>query len=152
VAFSVKDRLVAGGLAGIIAGLIQYVYGLIVLKLGLTDRIFGQYSDVLFSNRVYTGFLGAIMSILTHLAVTLITGVLFAYIIEKTSSRYYLLKGAGYGFVLWFLLSSFGTIYKMPLFTDIPAQSALVVLVGAIIYGIALAYILKIMDRKSSLL
>lgn len=34
-----KDRLVAGGLAGMIAGLIEYAYGLIMRRLGFTDRI-----------------------------------------------------------------------------------------------------------------
>ncbi len=147
-----KDRLVAGGLAGIIAGLIQYAYGLIVLILGLTDRIFGQFSDIVFGGRVYSGILGIILSILTHLAVTISMGVLFAYIIEKTSSRYYILKSVGYGFVLWFFLSGFGTIFRLPLFVNIPAQPALVILVGAIIYGLALGYTLKMIDKKSNLL
>ena len=147
-----KDRLVAGGLAGMIAGLIQYVYGLTVLQLGLTDRIFGQFSDIIFSGRVYTGLLGTVVSILTHLAVTLTLGVLFAYIIAKTSSRYYLLKGAGFGFLLWFFLTGFGNIFRLPLFVDIPVQSALVILAGAILYGLVLGYTLKLFDKKSSLL
>ncbi len=147
-----KDRLVAGGLAGIIAGLIQFGYGMIVKSLGLTDRIFGQFSDIVFGGRVYTGPLGFILGILTHLAVTITFGVLFAYIIEKTSSRYYIIKSVGYGFLLWFFLSGFGTVLRLPLFEYIPAQPALVILVGAIIYGLALGYTLKIIDKKSNLL
>ncbi len=147
-----KDRLVAGGLAGIIAGLIQYAYGLTVKGLGLTDRIFGQFSDVIYTARIYTGVLGFILSVLTHSAVSLVAGVVFAYIIEKTSSRYYMLKGAGYGFILWFFLSGFGTIFRLPLFIDIPQISALTILVGAVIYGLVLAYTLKLIDKKSRLL
>ena len=147
-----KDRLVAGGLAGMIAGLIEYAYGLIMRRLEFTDRIFGQFSDIVFGGLVYGGIVGAVISLLTHLAVTITFGVLFAYIIQKTSSRYYLIKSLGYGFLLWFFLSGFGTIFRLPLFEDIPAQPALVILGGAIIYGLALGYTLKIIDRKGKLL
>lgn len=147
-----KDRLVAGGLAGVIAGIIQFGYGMAALHLGITDRIFGQFSDIIFGGQLYRGPLGLLLSILTHLAVTLSLGVLFAYIIAKTSSRYYLVKSIGYGFLLWFFLSGFGTIFRLPLFSGIPIQPALVILVGAILYGLVLGYTLKIIDKKSKLL
>ena len=147
-----KDRLVAGGLAGAIAGLLQYGYGVAALKLGLTDRIFGQFSDIVFGGRVYSGVLGTVISILTHLAVTITLGVIFAYVIQKTSSRYYLLKSAGYGLLLWFFLSGFGTILRLPLFEHIPEQPALVVLGGSLLFGLVLGYTLKLIDGKSKLL
>ena len=147
-----KDRLVAGGLSGAIAGLVQYAYGLLALNLGLTDRIFGQFSDVIFAGRVYTGTLGFVLSVLTHLAVTIPLGILFAYIIALTSSRYLLIKSVGFGFLLWFFLSGFGAILRLPLFIDMPEQPALVILVGAVIYGIVLGYALKILDKRSYLL
>lgn len=147
-----KDRLVAGGLAGIIAGLIQYAYGLITEAIGFSDRSFGQFSEIVLSSRVYTGVLGFVMGLLSHIAVAIMFGVLFAYLIEKSSSRYYLIKGAGYGLVLWFLLSGFGTVAKLPLFEDIPPLPALDILIGSILYGVILGYSLKIIDRKSNLL
>ncbi len=147
-----KDRLVAGGLAGMIAGIIQFGYGMAALQLGITDRIFGQLSDIIFGGQVYSGPLGLLLSILTHLAVTMALGVLYAYIIAKTSSRYYVLKSIGYGFLLWFFLSGFGSILRLPLFWGIPLQPAFVILGGAILYGLVLGYTLKIIDRKGKLL
>jgi uncharacterized membrane protein YagU involved in acid resistance len=148
----VKDRLVAGGLAGMIAGFIQYAYGLITEAIGITDRAFGQFSEIVLSSRIYTGVLGFVIGLLAHLAVTIMFGVLFAYLIEKSSSRYYLLKGAGYGLVLWFLLSGFGTVARLPLFEDIPPLAALDILIGSLLYGVTLGYVLKIIDKKSNLL
>ena len=147
-----KDRLVAGGLSGIIAGLIEYIFSIFLKALGWTDRYYGQFSDIIFNNRVYTGILGTILSILTHLALTTVLGVIFVYILAWTSSRYYLLKGAGYGFVLWFSLSGLGTIFRMPLFIDIPEKTAFSLLAGALVFGLTLAYSLRLMDRKSALL
>ncbi len=147
-----KDRLVAGGLAGIIAGLIQYVYGLLTEAIGFTDRSFGQFSEIVLSSRVYTGVLGFIIGLVSHIAVAIMFGVIFAYIIAKTSSRYYLLKGAGYGLVLWFLLSGFGTVARLPLFEDIPPLDASDILIGSILYGLVLAYTLKLLEKKTKLL
>lgn len=147
-----KDRLVAGGLAGMIAGAVQYAYGLLALNLGMTDRIFGQFSDILFGGQVYTGAVGFILSVLTHLAVSVALGILFAYVIEKTSSNYLIIKSVGYGFILWFFLNAFGTIFRLPLFMEMPAQPAIVILVGAIIYGLVLSYTLRFIDRHSKLL
>jgi uncharacterized membrane protein YagU involved in acid resistance len=147
-----KDRLIAGGLAGIIAGLIQYVYGLATQALGFTDRSFGQFSEVVLNLHVYEGILGFIIGVLSHMAVALIFGVLFAYIIAKTSSRYYIIKGAMYGLVLWFLLSGFGSVLRLPNFTKVPPTSELDILVGAVLYGLVLAYTLKLLDKKTRIL
>jgi uncharacterized membrane protein YagU involved in acid resistance len=148
----VKDRFIAGGLAGIIAGLIQYMYGLVSKALGFSDREFGQFSESVLNLHVYTGVLGQIIGVLSHMAVSIIFGVLFAYIIQKASSRYYLLKGAMYGLVLWFLLSGFGSVLRLPNFTKIPPLTELDILGGAILYGLVLAYSLKLLERKTGLL
>lgn len=147
-----KDRLVAGSMAGIIAGLIQYAYGLATQALGFTDRSFGQFTEAVLDLHVYTGILGFIIGVLSHMAISIVFGVLFAYTIAKTSSRYHLLKGAMYGLVLWFLLSGFGSVLRLPNFTKVPPIAELDILVGAILYGLVLAYTLKLLDKKTSLL
>lgn len=147
-----KDRFVAGGTAGAIAGLIQDVYGSSMKALGFTDRSFADFSEIILSSRVYTGLLGTIVGIVAHLAVGILLGIIFAYIIQLTSSRYIILKGFGYGLITWFLLSGFGTIYKLPLFSDIPPGPALTTLVGALLYGLTLAFTLKLLDKRTNLL
>jgi uncharacterized membrane protein YagU involved in acid resistance len=149
---TVKDRFVAGGLAGAFAGLIQYAYGIVSKASGLTDRQFGQFSESVLNLHVYTGVLGLIIGVLSHMAVSIIFGVLFAYIIQITSSRYYMLKGAMYGLVLWFLLSGFGSVLRLPNFTKIPPLAELDILGGAILYGLVLAYSLKLLERNTKVL
>lgn len=147
-----KDRLVAGAIAGAIAGIIQDIYGSAAKALKLTDRTFDEFSEVVLASRVYPGILGFIVGVLAHIAVATMLGIIFVYIIKITSSRYLFLKGAGFGFIAWFLLSGFGTIYKLPLFEDIPPGPALTTLGGAILYGLVLASMLKILESKTSLL
>lgn len=147
-----KDRFIAGGFSGAVAGIVQDIYGSVTKAIGLTDRTFDEFSETMLNSRVYTGTLGLIVGVLAHLAVSILLGIIFAYIIQQTSSRYHLLKGVGYGFIMWFLLSSLGTIFRLPLFEDIPPGPALTILVGAILYGLVLSYMLKVLESKTSLL
>ena len=147
-----KDRLVAGGLAGLIGALVQNAYGQTTKALGITDRTFIDFAETMLVREVYGGLSGFIIGTLAHAAVGIMMGVIFAYLIKFTSSRYHLLKGAGFGFILWFLLSSFGTIYNLKNFAHIPPNTALSTLGGALIYGLVTAYTLGFLERRTGLL
>ncbi len=148
----VKDRLVAGGLAGIIGAALQQAYGLTAKAIGITDRAFIDFAEILVLSRIFTGPLAFIVSSIAHLIVGLFLGAIFVYVIKLTSSNYYLLKGLGYGVVWWMLLMGFGTIFRLPVFSPIPPYAALSTLVGAAIYGLVTAYTLGILDKKTKLL
>ncbi len=151
-AFKLKDRLIAGGLAGLIAGVIQNAYGAIVKAVGITDRSFSDFAEVLVMNKTAQTITGGIVGFIGHIIVGIMFGVLFSYIIFLTSHKYNLLKGVGYGAILWFLLMGFGTIFNLTQFKDIPPVPALTTFIGALIYGVALAYSLKMIDQKTRLL
>jgi uncharacterized membrane protein YagU involved in acid resistance len=147
--FALKDRLLAGGIAGLIATVVQNIYGLTINAVGLTDRTFEDFAEIMITFKSYTGIAAFIVGVMAHLAVGLIFGVIFAYLIKETSSKYYIAKGLGYGLVLWFLLSGFGTIFRLPFFKNIPPGPALYDLVGGLLFGFVLAYALKILDART---
>lgn len=149
-----KDRLVAGAAAGFVGSIQTVITGIIFKSLGWADRAFYDYSTTLLGKLTYSdkGFFGFLMGVITQVAICVIFGILFAYIIKATSSRYLYFKGIGYGFILWMLLSSFGTIYNVPLFSDIPLNVAYTTLITASIYGFILAWTLKRIDLKTGLL
>lgn len=149
-----KDRLIAGSIAGVMGSISTIVTGVIFKALGWSDRALFDYSTTLFGKTTYPdkGFLGFLMGVITEVAVCIIYAIIFTYIIKVTSSRYLYLKGLGYGFVLWMLLSSLGTMYDIPLFNDIPLDAAYTTLVSALSYGFVLAWVLKIMESRTGLL
>ncbi len=147
-----KDRLVAGGLAGLIGSLVQNGYGQLTKVLGITDIAFIDFAEVFLAREVYGGVIGFIVGSLAHAAVGVLMGVIFAYIIRFTSSRYYLLKGLGFGFILWFILSGIGTIFNLKDFAHIPPNTALSTLGGALIFGLVTAYALSFLERRTGLL
>lgn len=149
-----EDRLVAAGIAGIIGSVVNVVTGIIFKSLGWSDRAFFDYSTTLFGKLTYAdkGFSGFLMGVITEVAVCIIYAVIFAYIIKITSSRYLYIKGLGYGFVLWMLLSSLGTMYNIPLFDEVPLDAAYTTLFTALAYGFTIAWVLKKIESKSRLL
>ena len=149
-----KDRFVAGGIAGFIASVICDIVGIIYKSFGWTDRTFNDYATITLTYQVYSkeGVFGLIISIISHSAVCIIFGVIFAYIIMFTSSNYLYIKGLGYSLVIWLLLNSFGTILNLPLFRNMPLNAAYATLSTALIYGLVISLTLKIIERKMHLL
>ena len=149
-----KDRFVAGGIAGFVASIICDIVGVIYKSLGWTDRTFNDYATVVLTYQIYSkeGIFGLILSIITHAAVCMIFGVIFAYIIMFTSSNYLYIKGLGYSLVIWLLLNTFGTILNLPLFRNMPLIAAYSTLSTALIYGFIISLTLKLIDKKMHLL
>ena len=149
-----KDRFVAGGIAGFVASITCDIVGVIYKSLGWTDRTFNDYATVILTYQIYSkeGIFGLILSIITHAAVCMIFGVIFAYIIMFTSSNYLYIKGLGYSLVIWLLLNTFGTILNLPLFRNMPLIAAYSTLSTALIYGFIISLTLKLIDKNMHLL
>ncbi len=145
-----KDRLVAGSVAGACGALVQELYAIILKTLGFSDRTYGDMALILVSQNMNEGVL--LIEIIANAAVGLFFGAVLAYILMLTTSRYYLLKGIFYGIVLWLILSGFGSIFDLPKFKGTPPDIALITLIGSIIYGIVTAYTLKLLESKTKLL
>lgn len=147
----IKEKLMAGGLAGIISSLIVAAYGVLVKTLGLTDRALFDYAMILVTFRTPTDYLSFIIAILAFAAFCMNLGIIFILIIDKTSSNYLILKGIAYGFGLWFIINGSGTIFRIPMFMEIPNNSAISTLIGGILFGLVLSISLRIFDKKQLL-
>ncbi|KLU63749.1 hypothetical protein DEAC_c43170 [Desulfosporosinus acididurans] len=149
-----KDRFIAGGIAGLVASVTCDIVGIIYKSLGWTDRTFNDYATIILTYQVYSneGFFGLILSIISHVAVCIILGVIFAYLIKFTSSNYLYIKGLGYSLVIWLLLNTFGTILNLPLFRKMPLNVAYATLSTALIYGLMVALTLRLIDKKMHIL
>lgn len=149
-----KDRFVAGGIAGFVASVTCDLVGITYKSLGWTDRAFNDYATIVLTNQVYSnrGFLGLILSIISHGAVCMMLGVVFAYLLKFTSSNYLYLKGLGYSLAIWLLLNTFGTLLELPLFINMPLNVAYSTLSTALIYGLMVSFTLRIIDKRMGLL
>lgn len=111
-----EDRLVVGGIAGLIGAAIQNIYSFFIKGLNLADYTYSDFATTVLTGKVFGDPLGLVAGFITYLSVGVILGIVFAYMIALTSSKYLYLKGLLYGFVLWFLLTGFGTIFRLETF------------------------------------
>lgn len=146
-----NDRITGGAIAGIIGAVVQNIYGQIVKGIGLTDVAFVDFAKVIAFGKPVPGTISFISGLLAHLTLGMIFGTLFALIVMKTSSKYFLFKCIGYGAALWFITLGLGSIFKLPLFVGILPVPQLTTFVGAQAFGLATGYSLKIIQDKTSL-
>lgn len=142
-----RDRAILGGISGIVGSVFCTLYEVIAERLKITDRSFLDYTAALVADKVHPGTLGFTVGFLAQAAVGLMFGVAFVYLTKTISSRYYLLKGLGYGFILWLLLSGFGIIFKLPAIMDIPPTASLFDLTNSLLYGLITAYNIKFLGN-----
>lgn len=147
-----RERLIAGGFAGLTGAAVQGIFESLAKAFELGDRVFIDFSQALFAHRLFEGVLAFIVGLLAHLILGLIFGIIFAYIIMVTSSNNYLLKGLVYGVVLWLLAAGVGLLVNLPGFREAPLNEALVTLSGTVVYGLITAYTLKIIDERTNII
>lgn len=147
-----EDRLVAGGIAGMLGAAVQNIYSFAVKGLNLAEYTYSDFATTVLTNRVYSDPVGLLAGFIAYLAVGVILGVLFAYLIASTTSDYLYIKGLFYGLAMWFILTGFGTIFSLATFVGLPPIGALLILVGGLLFGVVTAHIIKILDRKTKLL
>lgn len=146
-----NDRFTAGAISGAFGAIAQNVYGSSAKAIGITNISFADFSKAILFNQTLAGISGFIVGILSHLAFGSMLGVLFAYLISKSSSKYYYFKSLGFGIGIWFWSLAIGTMYKINVFDKVSPLPAISIFVGALIYGFITGYTLKIIEKRSDL-
>ncbi len=147
-----NDRSTAGAIAGLIGALTQQIFSKVFEYLSITQKDFGDFSGVMVMSHSFQGVLAHVVQWLGHMAVGMLLGIIFSWLFMFTSSKYWWFKGVVFGFIFWFLLTSIGTLFKMPVWRVITPRSAITLLIGSLIYSVITAYVLKLLDDKTELI
>lgn len=142
-----KDRLVAGFLAGVAGGIVMNIYVQIAWLLNATQVRYLDWAAFLLYGHQPLGIGDAFFAQLVQIVFTGILGILFAYLIPVITSRYYLFRGFIFGLSVWFLIYSFTLLYGLHGIVPLEALTVAIDFVGAGIYGSVLAYILHLLDK-----
>ncbi|HBT16295.1 MAG TPA: hypothetical protein DEB05_05005 [Firmicutes bacterium] len=143
-----RDRLTAGAIAGFVGGVAQDIFGIVAKALKLTDRGFVDFAERFMLYKNYPGVLAFLIGFIAQALIGAVIGVIFAYLIKFTSSRFYYFKGVGLGLFFWLTLGLAGTAYRLPLFKEVPPAASLMTLIGAILFGVVTAYLFKLLTVK----
>jgi hypothetical protein len=143
-----KDKLTIGFIEGIIGGVIMNLFDLILVGFHWADVRYIDYAAVfIFGNKPVFWF-DTVLALLVHVIFTGLLGIVFAYLMDYISSKYYLLKGGYYGAVAWFTFYVIAFLHKVPLFIKTSWPTAVSDLVSSIVYGLVLAETLRRLMQK----
>ncbi|HBF37734.1 MAG TPA: hypothetical protein DDW50_10470 [Firmicutes bacterium] len=143
-----NDKIILGALAGTIGAFLQDLCGYIAEIIGFSDRGFIDFARAVILFNIKSGALETFLASIAHIIWDLLLGILFAYLIKNTSDSFYYLKALIYGLVLWFMIHTAGTLFRLPLFFRIPASAAMATLLGAIVYSLGIAFIIKFLEKR----
>lgn len=135
-----KDKVMVGATVGILADAVKLIVNYLLYKLGYTNVVFWQViatrfleKEDLFKPSAY--IIGAIADI----TVTAALGVAFIYSIYFIGREYLIVKGIGYGMLIW--VGVFGTLLGQSLQEKLPqTPSGIFVTIAAhFFFGLSLA-------------
>ncbi|PKM80095.1 MAG: hypothetical protein CVU89_15155 [Firmicutes bacterium HGW-Firmicutes-14] len=144
----IKDRLINGAIAGAAGALVQNTYALILAIGGYGGPNYVTYGKLLLGLNNYNGLSSDILGLIGHFVWDMLLGVFFAYIISRTSSRYYLVKGTLYGAVIWYLIKAGSFLFRAPLVTKFSPESIAFYFAGSLLFGLSTAFTMKLLDRS----
>jgi hypothetical protein len=143
------DTTKAGAISGAVGAVASVPLGLFekyILK--IVKVSFLDYASVLTVGQGVTDFWHFLVALIGHIVFGSILGIVFAFLINKTTNKDLLFKGAGYGSAIWLFTDGMGSLYKLPLFTAVEPDDCFFILVDAVIYGIVMAYVLQKLTNK----
>ena len=111
-----QDRFIRGYISGAVGGVVMVLINIIFFELGVTESKHTDLISVIFLGHVPTIMGEQIIILIIQLGHTAIMGITFAYLAPKIKNEYFTFKGATYGVVIWFIIFSIGSLYKVPLF------------------------------------
>ena len=147
----INDTFTKGVICGISGALVQNILAFVAKLLGLTDTLYIDVAYAVLFNLTFKGILPVIVSLIGHLVIDSFWGIIFAFLIEYTSSKFYIFKGIVFGCGIWFLVRVIITkIFQLPVLAKNCPKTALFFLFGAAMFGLTIALVLKFLDDKKS--
>ncbi len=144
----IDDRMTRGVIAGAVGAVVQNVYIFAAQIAGFTRTNYEDYSEIFFFSRLLPGLFPTFFGLVGHLIWDVFLGIIFVYGIKLTSSRFYVLKGVVYSAFIWWLVNVISLLFRIPVFDSLSYREQGAYFVGALLFGLVLAFTLKILGSR----
>jgi len=146
---ALNDRFTRGLIAGIIAGLVSFSWGLLSRHvLHFTTLLYSDFAAILTYGAKAQSLQAKIFAQLVVFMFWGFGGILFAYFIKYVGSKNIVLKGAFWGTFTWFISYVITLLFKVPGLEKIPTNTAVSQFIGSLAWGIPLAFVFNYLDKK----
>ena len=147
-----KDRVIQGLIAGIAGWLPQMIYTFTVFGFHLAKFRYLDFGAITAFSQKPHGVFEFVFAESLVLAMQGLLGIAFAMLIKVISNPNIILKGGLYGGILWVVIYSIFSLYKMKgIYGIIDFNTAIFHCIAAIIWGITMAGAFLFLNRKFDL-
>lgn len=133
----IRDHLLRGFAAGVLAGAVMAVIDQVSVFLGISTLAYSQWAAVYTLGYLPNNFLEGMVGHVGHLMFAGFNGLLFAWIVPH--EKHAVIKGILWGLFIWFFANSASVLYKTELLLPKAVGTAMTDFLTAIIYGWVLA-------------
>ncbi len=146
------DKVVAGGAVGTVAGIMGGIISRVLFGLNVGKLCLVEIGRGIFFQKEMPGitdsFSWHVLGWVAHLAMSIMLGIVFVYLLHYTGRDYALLKGAMLGVIVWYV--NIGIISPLAVYTPLPldAFSLLLMLAYHVIFGLISAWLIVWWEKK----
>ncbi len=145
-----KDRFSNGFASGVVAGLVPLIINYSSRALGLSTLVWADFMGLFILGRRPDAVSEWALTILLQFALLGILGGVFALVLPAISSQRRIFKGAVFGAAVWFVLFALPSLLQMGQLEATATNTAVSNLIGALLWGMALAHVLGWIDNRVS--
>ncbi len=145
----IKDNIVKGSIAGVIAGTIMEIFLHTFYITGYMDIRPTDFSMIIIKHEKARDLLEGVIGFSHHLFFASITGVVLSYILLITKFRFPILKGIGAGLGTNIILIIFASFFNIKKVIAIKPLNILLLDLGAAISFGVIGYILYYLHKKT---
>lgn len=147
---NLNDRLAMGLLAGLTAGVAMNVVNLTAFYSGIGELRYLDWAAIVIYGTRPVSFAEAVFALMAQIIFVGLLGVVFAYLIRAISSRNLLLRGWLFGAAVWFSLYGITFLFNVQQTIPVRLDTALNDFVGASVFGLVLAAVLRRLAERTT--
>lgn len=143
------ERFSNGIIGGIAAGVIKDIPDALFHNwLKLTSLSFWDYAGQVALFRHPQGLGEHLYALAYEVLFSIFVGIIYVYLKDKLQTGHYLIRGAIYGALIWFMVNAVVLAFQIKNLIKTDPATSMVNSICSIIYGILLAYILHYLEEK----
>src|SRR5690554_3264512 len=142
-----KDRITAGFLSGVAAGIAMNIIDWLGIIAGLYQERLLDWAAIMIYGRLPLTIVATVFAQLGQLFFAGFLGIIFAALLLKFTSGNYLLKGWLFGIIAWFSIYAISSAIRLPALATHSVAAVIAHFLSASLYGLVLARTLNRLER-----
>jgi hypothetical protein len=144
-----EEQFIKGVIGGTIAAFAKDIPDALVhMIFKITKLSFWDYSGIIATGKHPVGILEQVYAFGYEVIFSIFLGIIYANIAPHINTKHYLLRGAIYGAMVWFVIRMAVIAYQITALFNEDINTAIAHSIGSILFGMVLAWVVNFLQKK----